>query len=77
MHCYHVPGAIVCGNRQKCRDCGGVSRFLCDHPVGDGKTCDRPMCGEHATEVGPDRHYCLIHRLMVHAVRGRTPDLFA
>lgn len=34
---------------------------LCDFPVGEGKTCDRPMCKRHATSVGPDRDYCPAH----------------
>lgn len=44
-----------------CRECGDISGFLCDFPVGDGKTCDRPLCGDHAHEVAPDVHYCTPH----------------
>lgn len=73
MPCYHFAGAIVCGNLgPKCRDCGGVGGLLCDYPVGD-TTCNRPMCAKHATEVGPDRHYCRLHVKVAHVPR----DLFA
>lgn len=44
-----------------CADCGGVGDFLCDYPVGDGKTCDRSMCGDHAHEIGIELHYCDAH----------------
>lgn len=64
MPCAHVAGAIVCSRGRKaqsCGDCGRTSEFLCDFPVAS-KTCDRPMCSAHATQVGPDRHYCRDHR---------------
>ena len=41
--------------------CSWVSAFLCDYPVGDGKTCDRPLCSDHAYEVAPEIHYCDSH----------------
>jgi len=41
-----------------------VGDFLCDFPVGDGKTCDRPICPDHATEIAPEIHYCAGHLLM-------------
>jgi hypothetical protein len=73
MPCYHIPGGIICGKLgQHCRDCGEVSGFLCDYPVGD-KTCNRPMCEEHATQVGRNRHYCRLHKNAV----GVSADLFA
>jgi len=56
---------FLCGDfGEHCADCGGVSEFLCDYPVGDGKTCDRNMCEEHAKEVSPDIHYCETHYKM-------------
>jgi hypothetical protein len=45
----------------ECRACICVADFLCDYPMGEGKTCDAPMCRKHAREVGPDRHYCPWH----------------
>lgn len=47
-HCYE-PG------------CGAVHELLCDWPIGDGKTCDLPMCPDHAREIGVNRHLCIIH----------------
>lgn len=44
-----------------CRECSGMAGFLCDFPVGKDKTCDRPLCDEHAHEVAPDTHYCPVH----------------
>lgn len=56
---------FVCGDLgAHCADCMAVGDFLCDYPVGDGKTCDRPICGDHAHEIGPDLHYCNAHYQM-------------
>jgi hypothetical protein len=41
--------------------CMGISQYLCDWPVDGGKTCDAPLCEEHATQIGPDRHLCPRH----------------
>lgn len=38
--------------------CLAVSEFLCDGPVGRGRTCDRGLCAAHAHPVGTNRHYC-------------------
>lgn len=56
---------FVCGNLgDHCAECMAVGDLLCDFPVGDGKTCDRPMCANHAHEIGPDLHYCQAHYAM-------------
>jgi hypothetical protein len=47
-----------------CADCAGFGDFLCDFPVGDGKTCDRLMCDDHANEIAPEVHYCAAHLKM-------------
>lgn len=55
---------FLCGDLgQHCADsrCSWISENLCDYPVGDGKTCDRPICNDHAYEVAPDMHYCAPH----------------
>ena len=45
-----------------CGDCGDYGAgFLCDFPVGEGKTCDRSLCEDCAVEVAPDIHYCSVH----------------
>jgi hypothetical protein len=58
--------AIVCGGhaRQKYCTCGRICDFLCDWKVKERKsgTCDRPVCKEHALQVGPDKHLCQEHR---------------
>lgn len=41
--------------------CNWVSDFLCDYPVGNDKTCDRSLCGDHAHQIAPDTHYCAAH----------------
>jgi len=68
MTCYFkqtIEGKIVmCGNLgPHCADsrCSWVSDSLCDYPVGDKKTCNRPLCDDHAYEVAPDIHYCAPH----------------
>ena len=70
MPCYRARSDdgseyFICGRNldlgPTCHDCGYVSDYLCDYPVGYGKTCDRPMCEKHAHEIGPDLHYCQAH----------------
>lgn len=45
----------ICGSGVEtsdvCRFCGHLAEHLCDYPVGDGKTCDLPLCGECRTKV--------------------------
>ena len=65
MTCYRYAGGIICGKLgPQCRDCGGVANLLCDFPVAEGKTCDRPICEDCASPVAPDAdiHYCAGHR---------------
>lgn len=44
-----------------CTCCRAVSEYLCDYPVGAGKTCSLPLCPDHASAVGDDTHYCPSH----------------
>lgn len=62
----HVGSTMfICGDLGgHCADCAGFDDFLCDYPVGDGKTCDRPMCVDHAHEIAPEIHYCDGHHKM-------------
>jgi hypothetical protein len=60
--------AIVCGRLGRARKCWvshcrTPSEKLCDWPVSDKKTCDRPVCKRHATSVGPDVDYCPAHAM--------------
>lgn len=52
--------------------CMCISTILCDWPV-EGGTCDAPLCADHATEVGRDRHLCPAHLVLEQAAR---PGLF-
>lgn len=36
-----------------CSICGIVADYLCDYPLGKGKTCDAPLCRAHAIPVQP------------------------
>ena len=53
--------------QQKCRWCGKPCTKLCDFVVSSPqqvthrRTCDAPMCDEHAQNVEPDRDYCPNH----------------
>lgn len=50
--------------QQKCYVCGKPATVLCDAPKGDnlfGKSCDRPMCREHAHHIGTDNDVCDLH----------------
>jgi len=56
---------VMCsrGRRQvkPCYICGKPHTSLCDYPVGDGNTCDRPMCDKCRTMIGPDLDVCRAH----------------
>lgn len=63
---------FICGDLgAHCCDCAGVGEFLCDYPVGEGKTCDRSLCSEHASEIAPEIHYCHTHHQMWQAFKDR------
>jgi hypothetical protein len=49
------------GHPEPLCECGRITDLLCDYPMGRGKTCDKPMCAEHAFEIAEDKHLCLIH----------------
>jgi hypothetical protein len=71
----HLPGrgtAIVCGPRlrrhiRRCIACNCPDTMctmkLCDYPLPGkaGRTCDAPVCVEHARHVEPDTDYCPQH----------------
>ena len=59
MECRHVSidgiSAIVCGPRRrrpKCTFCDRRAPLLCDQPMKDGKTCDKPLCSACAVKEG-------------------------
>ncbi len=72
---------FICGaDVVACTACGVYAEYLCDWPMGKGKTCDAPLCGRHAISQGfpPDNqprlfgdpdpeteiHYCPTHAAM-------------
>lgn len=61
---------FICGDLgPQCAECADGAEYLCDYPVGDGKTCDRDLCEVHANEVAPGLHYCAPHMGMWNAYR--------
>lgn len=70
MDCRHIKlengtTAIVCGRgrrAERCRWCAHAGAFQCDWKLGNGKTCDKHLCAEHALEVAPDKHLCPEHQ---------------
>lgn len=41
--------SFICGEGVvPCTCCAMLSEYLCDWPMGDGKTCDAPLCDVHA-----------------------------
>jgi hypothetical protein len=59
-----VPGPqFICGKIEQepfCA-CGHTAEMLCDYPMGDGKTCDLPVCWCCSRHIAEDRDLCLIH----------------
>ena len=41
--------------------CGHFADYLCDTPVGRGRTCDRPMCRCCRNEIAPGIDRCPYH----------------
>lgn len=75
MGCVHyIPygsehAITFCGKGQRRGDislcavegCVREAVVLCDFPMGKGKTCDAPLCLEHAAEAEPGLHFCRGH----------------
>ena len=58
-------GAMVCGPRQRRRNCAvrgcpTPARFQCDFPTGRG-TCDRYLCAAHRSAQGSGIDFCPEH----------------
>jgi hypothetical protein len=55
---------FTCGqslDEPHCFACMDFGDYLCDYPVGKGKTCDRAMCESHRHNVAPELDYCDSH----------------
>lgn len=60
-----VEGSVIwmCGRGTPPVLCvhGYESAYLCDYPMGGGRTCDTPMCEECRRRVGRDLDLCRLH----------------
>ncbi len=58
----------LCGDGvTPCDQCGKVADFLCDFPMGKGKTCDAPLCDDCRVHQGgelKDLDFCPAHALI-------------
>jgi hypothetical protein len=73
---------IICGNFPEVKpcNCGKPMQFLCDwkigkHANGRRKTCNAPICSEHALEVGPNKHLCPEHQKAWREWQAAHPSL--
>ena len=60
----NTDGIFMCGRGRsplpQCR-CGRGADYLCDEPLGRGKTCDLPLCGHCRMSIGDDLDLCPVH----------------
>lgn len=50
-----------------CHYCSDVAEALCDYPIGNGQTCDLPLCSRHRVRRGPewyDIDLCPFHSVL-------------
>jgi hypothetical protein len=53
---------FVCGDfKIEACACGHTADFLCDYPMGRGKTCDLALCGCCRESIGEERDLCRVH----------------
>lgn len=67
------PPAPCCAKLSTGERCCAISVLLCDWKLGDGSTCDAPLCDAHGVVIGPDKHLCPIHDRQR---REAEPELF-
>jgi hypothetical protein len=44
-----------------CVICQDWTEFLCDYPIGNGKTCDHPLCLDCRHHIGDGQDLCPVH----------------
>jgi hypothetical protein len=70
---------IICSRGPKktvlCHYCGKPSTSLCDYPIGNGKTCDRPMCNTCRNKIGPDLDVCRDHNNMADIITTKRVEV--
>lgn len=57
--------------------CERPGRFLCDYPMGEGKTCDQMICAEHRVALPYGQDLCLAHAAIIQvteSVGEPTPE---
>jgi hypothetical protein len=57
---------------EPCSCCAVIAEFACDFPLGKGKTCDAPLCVDHAILQG--RSPANQPRLFVDEIDETDPD---
>lgn len=69
-----VGSLFVCGDVEfpVCA-CGHAADFLCDYPVGRGKTCDLALCGCCRESIGEERDLCRVHAAQFRGAERVTP----
>jgi hypothetical protein len=57
--------SFTCGSSiTTCSFCGSISEYFCDFPMGDGRTCDLPLCKDHKKhreDIAQDIDFCPHH----------------
>lgn len=54
--------------------CGHAADFLCDYPIGKGKTCDLALCGCCRESIGEERDLCRIHAAQFRGAERVVPQ---
>lgn len=55
--------------------CDFEADYLCDEPMGGGKTCDMPVCEAHAEYIGQDLACDDLHLCPTHRARHTGPPV--
>lgn len=50
------------GQGFRCTACFLAAGYLCDWRVANGGLCNKPICPDHAEQVGPNKHLCPEHQ---------------
>ena len=65
MGCAIIDGEdgrmFICGKGiTPCHFCMEPADYLCDYPVGSGKTCDLALCEKHSNTMADEIDFCPI-----------------
>lgn len=69
---FHPGPLFLCGSikQEPHCNCGHVADFLCDYPIGNGKTCDLSLCWCCRKSAGEELDMCRIHFVEFKAKSG-------